>query len=42
MSTGFVFWLALVSAVGLAAAVGLAVALLPPHGGEDDVRAIEI
>jgi hypothetical protein len=40
MSTGVVFWIAVVAGVGFAAAVGLAVALLPPHGGEDEHPAI--
>jgi hypothetical protein len=39
MSTGVVFWIALVGGLGVAVAVGLAVALLPPHGGEDEYRA---
>jgi ABC-type transporter Mla subunit MlaD len=39
MSTGVVFWIAVVGGLGFAAAVGLAVALLPPHGGEDEFRA---
>jgi hypothetical protein len=38
MSTGIGFWLVVVAALGLAAAVGLAVALLPSHGGEDEFR----
>ena len=38
MSTGVVFWLVVVAGIGCAAAVGLAVALLPPHGGEDELR----
>ena len=40
MSTGVVFWVVVVSALGLAAALGLAVALLPPHGGEDEFRIV--
>jgi hypothetical protein len=39
MSTGVVFWIILAGGIGLAAAVGLAVALLTPHGGEDELRA---
>ena len=40
MSTGVVFWVVVVCALGLATAVGLAVALLPPHGGEDEARPV--
>ena len=40
MSTGVVFWAVVVAALGFAAAVGLAVALLPPHGGEDEPRIV--
>jgi hypothetical protein len=40
MSTGLGFWLAVVAAVGFAAAIGFALALLPPHGGEDESRAV--
>jgi hypothetical protein len=40
MNTDFVFWIVVVSALGLAAAIGFAVALLPPHGGEDEFRAV--
>ena len=39
MSTGVVFWVVLVGALAFAAVVGLAVALLPPNGGEDEFRA---
>ncbi|HEV3404187.1 MAG TPA: hypothetical protein VG073_07845 [Gaiellaceae bacterium] len=38
MSTGVIFWVVVVGAVAFAAAIGLAVALLPPHGGEDEIR----
>jgi hypothetical protein len=40
MNTGVGFWLVVVGGIGLAAAVGLAVALLPPHDGEDEFRAV--
>ena len=40
MSTGVVYRAVMVSALGFATAVGLAVALLPPHGGEDDSRIV--
>jgi hypothetical protein len=40
MSTGIVFWSVVVGALGFAAAVGLAVALLPRHDAEDVVRAV--
>ena len=40
MSTGVVFWAVVIAALGFATAVGLAVALLPPHGGEDDARIV--
>jgi hypothetical protein len=40
MGTGVVFWAVVVGALGFAAAVGLAVALLPPHAGEDEFRAV--
>jgi hypothetical protein len=35
-----VFWTVLAAALALAALVGIAVALLPPHGGEDEPRAV--
>jgi hypothetical protein len=38
MSTGVSFWAAVIGALAFAAAVGLVVALLPPHGGEDETR----
>jgi hypothetical protein len=38
MSTGVSFWAVVIGAIALAAAVGLMVALLPPHGGEDEIR----
>jgi hypothetical protein len=36
MSTAIIFWVVVVGALAFAAAVGLAVALVPPHSGEDD------
>jgi hypothetical protein len=38
MDTGVVFWLTVVAALAAAVALGLALANLPRHGGEDDFR----
>ena len=38
MSTGVSFWAVVIGAIAFAVAVGLVVALLPPHGGEDEIR----
>ena len=36
MDRGSVFWAVVAIGVMLAVVLGLALALLPPHGGEDD------